>query len=118
MVFNRDLTQFMNNILSISKLPIVLSGGFGQIKHLKTFKKTFRYAIGSSLYYGKVQITEIKETLKALNFELEVDSIYLSDTGISNFLSVEYAFKELDCHVKKINNFEDVTEDSLLVVPY
>ena len=66
--FDIDL---MNNILSISKLPIVLSGGFGQIKHLeKLSKKLSGIAIGSSLHYGKVQITEIKETLKALNFEV------------------------------------------------
>ena len=38
-------------------------------------------------------------------------------TGISNFLSVEYAFKELNYQVKKISNFEDITEESLLVVP-
>ena len=48
---------------------------------------------------------------------LEVNNVYLFDTGISNFLSVEYAFKELNCNVKKISNFEDITEDSLLVVP-
>lgn len=66
--FDIDL---MNNILSISKLPIVLSGGFGQIKHLeKLSKKLSGIAIGSSLHYEKVQITEIKETLKALNFEV------------------------------------------------
>ena len=46
-----------------------------------------------------------------------MNNIYLFNTGISNFLSVEYALKELNYQVKKISNFEDVTEDSLLVVP-
>ena len=48
---------------------------------------------------------------------LGVTNIYLFNTGISNFLSVEYAFKELNYQVKKISNFEDITEESLLVVP-
>ena len=47
----------------------------------------------------------------------EMNNIYLFNTGISNFLSVEYAFKELNYQVKKISNFEDITEESLLVVP-
>ena len=47
----------------------------------------------------------------------EMNKIYLFNTGISNFLSVEYAFKELNYQVKKISNFEDITEESLLVVP-
>ena len=47
----------------------------------------------------------------------EMNNIYLFNTGISNFLSVEYAFKELNYKVKKISNFEDITEESLLVVP-
>ena len=46
-----------------------------------------------------------------------MNNIYLFNTGISNFLSVEYAFKELNYQVKKISNFEDITEESLLVVP-
>tara|TARA_Y100000816_G_scaffold46204_1_gene29003 strand:- start:916 stop:1539 length:624 start_codon:yes stop_codon:yes gene_type:complete len=46
-----------------------------------------------------------------------MNKIYLFNTGISNFLSVEYAFKELNYQVKKISNFEDITEESLLVVP-
>ncbi len=46
-----------------------------------------------------------------------MNNIYLFNTGISNFLSVEYAFKELNYKVKKISNFEDITEESLLVVP-
>ena len=44
-----------------------------------------------------------------------MNNIYLFNTGISNFLSVEYAFKELNYQVKKISNFEDITEESLLV---
>ena len=61
----------MNNILSISKLPIVLSGGFGQIKHLeKLSKKLSGIAIGSSLHYGKVGISEIKDKLKTMNYEV------------------------------------------------
>ena len=36
----------------------------------------------------------------------EMNNIYLFNTGISNFLSVEYAFKELNYKVKKISNFE------------
>ena len=31
--------ELMSNILSISKLPIVLSGGFGEIKHLEKLSK-------------------------------------------------------------------------------
>lgn len=46
-----------------------------------------------------------------------MNNIYLFNTGISNFLSVEYAFKELNYQVKKISNFEDIAEESLLVVP-
>ena len=46
-----------------------------------------------------------------------MDNIYLFNTGISNFLSVEYALRELNYQVKKISNFEEVTEESLLVVP-
>jgi len=46
-----------------------------------------------------------------------MNNIYLFNTGISNFLSVEYALKELNYQVKKISNFEDITEESLLVVP-
>ena len=46
-----------------------------------------------------------------------MNSIYLFNTGISNFLSVEYALKELNYQVKKISNFEEITEESLLVVP-
>ena len=46
-----------------------------------------------------------------------MNNIYLFDTGVSNYLSVEYAFKKLNYKLKKINNFECIKEDSLLVIP-
>ena len=63
--------ELMSKILSISKLPIVLSGGFGEIKHLeKLSQKLSGIAIGSSLHYEKVEISEIKDKLKTMNYEV------------------------------------------------
>ena len=63
--------ELMSHILSISNLPVVLSGGFGQIKHLENLsQKLSGIAVGSSLHYGKIEILEIKDKLKSLNFEV------------------------------------------------
>ena len=44
--------QLMSNIIELSNLPIILSGGFGEIEHLeKLSKKLSGIAIGSSLHY-------------------------------------------------------------------
>jgi|TARA_X000001036_G_scaffold208145_1_gene195745 cyclase len=63
--------ELMSHILSISNLPVVLSGGFGQIKHLENLsQKLSGIAVGSSLHYGKIEILEIKDKLKSMNFEV------------------------------------------------
>ena len=63
--------ELMSHILSISNLPVVLSGGFGQIKHLENLsQKLSGIAVGSSLHYGKSEILEIKDKLKSMNFEV------------------------------------------------
>ena len=63
--------QLMSNIIELSNLPIILSGGFGEIEHLeKLSKKLSGIAIGSSLHYGKTNISDIKDKLKSLNFEV------------------------------------------------
>ena len=63
--------ELMSKILSISKLPIVLSGGFGEINHLeKLSQKLSGIAIGSSLHYEKVEISKIKDKLKTMNYEV------------------------------------------------
>lgn len=63
--------ELMSHILAISNLPVVLSGGFGQIKHLENLsQKLSGIAVGSSLHYGKIEILEIKDKLKSLNFEV------------------------------------------------
>ena len=66
--------ELISNILAISKLPIVLSGGFGEIKHLeKLSQKLSGIAIGSSLHYGKIEISEVKDKLKSMNYEVRSD---------------------------------------------
>ena len=61
----------MYNILEISNLPIVLSGGFGEINHLENLsQKLSGIAIGSSFHYGKIEIQEVKDKLKTMNYEV------------------------------------------------
>ena len=61
--------ELMLNILEISNLPIVLSGGFGEINHLENLsQKLSGIAIGSSFHYGKIEIQEVKDKLKTMNY--------------------------------------------------
>jgi len=63
--------ELMLNILEISNLPIVLSGGFGKINHLENLsQKLSGIAIGSSFHYGKIEILEVKDKLKSMNYEV------------------------------------------------
>lgn len=63
--------ELMLNILEISNLPIVLSGGFGEINHLENLsQKLSGIAIGSSFHYGKIEIQEVKDKLKTMNYEV------------------------------------------------
>ena len=63
--------ELMLNILEISNLPIVLSGGFGEINHLENLsQKLSGIAIGSSFHYGKIEIQEVKDKLKTINYEV------------------------------------------------
>ena len=63
--------ELMLNILEISNLPIVLSGGFGEINHLENLsQKLSGIAIGSSFHYGKIEIQEVKDKLKIMNYEV------------------------------------------------
>jgi cyclase len=63
--------ELMSNILEISNLPIVLSGGFGEINHLENLsQKLSGIAIGSSFHYGKIEILEVKDKLKSMNYEV------------------------------------------------
>lgn len=63
--------ELMLNILEISNLPIVLSGGFGEINHLEHLsQKLSGIAIGSSFHYGKIEIQEVKDKLKTMNYEV------------------------------------------------
>jgi cyclase len=63
--------ELMLNILEISNLPIVLSGGFGEINHLENLsQKLSGIAIGSSFHYGKIEIQEVKDKFKTMNYEV------------------------------------------------
>lgn len=63
--------ELMLNIIEISNLPIVLSGGFGKINHLENLSQRLSgIAIGSSFHYGKIEILEVKDKLKSMNYEV------------------------------------------------
>jgi len=63
--------KLMNDVLEYSNLPVVLSGGFGNLRHLEEISKDLSgIAIGSSLHYGTISIPQIKSKMKNLGFEI------------------------------------------------
>jgi len=63
-------TKLINQVLEVSGVPIVISGGFGDLSHLEVLNNEVAgIAIGSSLHYKKITVSEIKEKLVSLGFD-------------------------------------------------
>ena len=66
--FNEDLINQIKNEISV---PLVISGGFGQIKHLDILDdKISGIAIGSAFHYKKTSPSKVKEHLLKNNLEV------------------------------------------------
>ena len=65
--FNKVL---IDQAIEASRVPIIISGGFGELSHLEVLSNEIAgVAIGSSLHYKKITIPEIKEKLLSLGFD-------------------------------------------------
>ena len=68
--FNQKL---IDQALSISSVPLVISGGFGKLSDLDNLNKNISgIAIGSALHYKKVSINEIKNKISELGFKVRL----------------------------------------------
>tara|TARA_Y100000741_G_C18251213_1_gene557376 strand:- start:1256 stop:1996 length:741 start_codon:yes stop_codon:yes gene_type:complete len=65
--FDYDL---IDNVLDVTHIPIIASGGFGRLEHLEKLNNSLSgIAIASALHYGKINIEDIKKHLSKLGIE-------------------------------------------------
>ena len=65
--FDYDL---IDNVLNVTHIPIIASGGFGRLEHLEKLNNSLSgIAIASALHYGKINIEDIKKHLSILGIE-------------------------------------------------
>ena len=66
--FDLNLVDY---VLSFSKVPVVLSSGFGKLEHLNNLPKTLSgIAIGSSFHYKHLDIGKVKQKLLELDYKI------------------------------------------------
>ena len=59
--------NILNRIYDIINIPLIISGGCGNIKHITELKNKFSdvsVALASSLHYKKIEIKEIRKKIK------------------------------------------------------
>ncbi len=65
--FDYDL---IDNVLDVTHVPVIASGGFGKLKHLEKLNKDLSgIAVGSALHYEKINIEDIKKYLTLIGVE-------------------------------------------------
>ena len=65
--------DLVNNIKRVIDVPLIVSGGIGNINHIEslfTKTKNYNFAIGAALHKKKIKIEEIKDFLKLNNFQI------------------------------------------------
>ena len=93
----------IDKIYAKIKVPLIISGGCGDIDHIISLKKNFNnasVALASVLHYNKINIDDIRKKLP---------KICILDYGLGNIKSLHNALKKIGCDVdfyseKKMTN--------------
>tara|TARA_B100000035_G_scaffold84000_3_gene70578 strand:- start:17516 stop:18259 length:744 start_codon:yes stop_codon:yes gene_type:complete len=68
--FNEKLIE---TVLGITDIPLIISGGFGNLDHLNNLNNEISgIAIGSAFHYKKVSVSDVKNRLIEMGFEVRL----------------------------------------------
>lgn len=118
--FDEDLLVRLNDIV---KIPLILSGGFGCIDHIKNVYKSNKVtgtALASIIHYNELGINEIKEGIgensNIKNFNIKKNSKKLSilNSKTCNIASLYNSLIKV-CDVSVIDNFNPKDIDRLVI---
>ena len=115
--------ELLNNLNSIVKVPLILSGGIGNIRHIEEVFEiscSSGVAVSSVLHYGKLKISEIKNKknkineIKKINITKQNKKVTVLNSKICNAKSLINSLQKV-ADVEIVENFNPKKIDKLIL---